>query len=77
MLTLVSPCRRDVRAAAWRDAAAGRVRSQGEATASGGPAVWGGGARRGSVLLQEERQEAGGGHAAPPQRLRRTHTPLV
>lgn len=64
-------------AAAWCDAAAGRVCSEGETAACGGPAVWGSRARRGCVLLQEEREEAGGGHTALPQRLRRTHTPLV
>lgn len=66
-----------MRAAARCDAATGRVCSEGETAASGGPAVWGSRARCGPVLLQEEREEAGGGYTAPPQRLHRTHAPLV
>lgn len=64
-------------AAARCDAAAGCVRCEGETAAIGGPAVRGSRARRGSVLLQEEREEAEGGYTAPPQRLHRTHAPLV
>lgn len=71
-------CRRGrLRAAAGCDAAAGRVRRQGEAAADGGPAVGGRRSRRGPVLLPAERQEAGGGDAAPAQRLGRAHAPLV
>lgn len=66
-----------MRTAARRDAAAGRVCSQGEAAASGRPAVGGSSAGLSTILLQEEREETGGGHTAPPQRLFRTHTHLV
>lgn len=66
-----------MRAAARRDAAAGRVRRQGEAAADGGPAVGGRRPGRGPVLLPAEGQEAGGGHAAPAQRLGRAHAPVV
>lgn len=64
-------------AAARRVAAPRRVRGEGEAAASGGPAVGGSRPRSGPVLLPEEGEAAGGGDSAPPQRVRRTHTNLV